>query len=155
MKVKDILRQKGSDVVKIEVDRTIHDAICKLNEYGIGSLVVTDDSGDICGIITERDILRHCGEICVRLTQPLQQEGNACPALVRDAMTKDVVIGMRHDDLSYVRGIMTRNRVRHLPILEQGELVGIISIGDVVNAHVEETDFENHMLKDYVQGVSH
>ncbi len=59
------------------------------------------------------------------------------------------------DDLAYVMGVMTKNRIRHLPIMDFEELTGIISIGDVVNAHVEETAFENRMLKDYIQGVTH
>jgi CBS domain-containing protein len=68
-------------------------------------------------------------------------------------MTKDVVIGVPDDDLNYVMAVMTKNKIRHLPILEEGELAGIISIGDVVNAHVEESDYENRLLKDYIQGT--
>lgn len=151
MRVKDILRHKGSDVVTIAVDKTVHDAVCKLNEHGIGALIVTGESGEISGIITERDILRECGG-CVRLEDPSEGHG-ACPALVEGVMTKDLVIGVPDDGLNYVMAVMTKNRIRHLPILEEGELAGIISIGDVVNAHVEEIDFENRMLKDYIHGV--
>ncbi len=152
MRIKDILREKGTDVVTIEVGRTVHDAICTLNEHGIGSLIVTREGGEIAGIITERDILRECGERCVRLTEPPAREEAPCAAFVRDIMSKDVVIGVPDDDLDYVMGIMTKNRIRHLPILEDGKLVGIISIGDVVNAHLKETEFENRMLKDYMYG---
>ncbi len=152
MQIKDILREKGTDVVTIEAGRTVHDAICTLNEHGIGSLIVTREGGEIAGIITERDILRECGERCVRLKEPPAQEETTCASLVRDVMSKDVVIGVPDDDLDYVMGIMTKNRIRHLPILDDGKLAGIISIGDVVNAHLKETEFENRMLKDYMYG---
>ncbi len=152
MRVTDILRQKGSDVVTIAMDKTVHDAICKLNEHGIGALIVTGGSGEISGIITERDIMRECGERCARLADPSEGRG-ACPALVEGVMTKDLVIGVPDDGLDYVMAVMTKNKIRHLPILEEGKLAGIISIGDVVNAHVEESDHENRMLKDYIHGV--
>ena len=153
MRIKDILREKGTDVVTIDVGRTVHDAICTLNEHGIGSLIVTREDGEIAGIITERDILRECGERCVGLKKPPAREETTCASLVRDVMSKDVVIGVPDDDLDYVMGIMTKNRIRHLPILDDEKLVGMISIGDVVNAHLKETEFENRSLKDYIRGV--
>ena len=153
MRIKDILREKGTDVVTIDAGRTVHDAICTLNEHGIGSLIVTGEGGDIAGIITERDVLRECGERCVRLEEPPAREETACASLVRDVMSKDVIIGVPDDGLDYVMGIMTKNRIRHLPILDDGKLVGIISIGDVVNAHSKETEFENRLLKDYIHGI--
>ncbi len=153
MRVRDMLREKGSDVVTIEARKTVHDAICRLNEHGIGALIVTGDDGEIGGIISERDILKECGERCVRLTGPPGSEESACPALVQDVMTTDLIIGVPDDDLNYVMGIMTKNRIRHLPILDEGALVGIISIGDVVNAQVEEKEYENRQLKDYIHGV--
>ena len=80
MKIRDILAKKGSGVVTIEAHKTVHDAICKLNEHGIGSLIVADEAGKIGGIITERDILRYCGENCVRLDQPAVSTEDVCPA---------------------------------------------------------------------------
>jgi CBS domain-containing protein len=152
MQIRDILQGKGTKVVTIKADKTIHDAINSLNEYKIGALVVTGEGEQILGIITERDILQKCGEHCVRLDEPPAQEGAACPTLVQDAMTKDLVIGVPDDDLDYVMGIMTKNRIRHLPILDSKSLVGIISIGDVVNASLKEKVFENRMLRGYIQG---
>ncbi len=152
MRIRDILQEKGTEVVVIEASRTIHDAIGRLNEHRIGALIVTGEGGKIIGIITERDILRVCGERCVRLNEPPAREETTCPSLVQDAMTKDPIIGVLNDDLDYVMGIMTKNRIRHLPILDDKTLVGIISIGDVVNAHLKEKVFENRMLKDYIQG---
>ncbi len=153
MRVRDILQRKGSHVVTIGVGKSVHDAICRLNEHAIGALVVVGQDGEVAGIITERDVLRECGERCVRLTEPPAREEAPCAAFVRDIMSKDVVIGVPDDDLDYVMGIMTKNRIRHLPILDDGKLVGMISIGDVVNAHLKETEFENRSLKDYIRGV--
>jgi CBS domain-containing protein len=155
MRVADILRHKGSDVATIDERKTVHEAICELNRRGIGALVVTGAGGEISGIITERDILRECGERCVHLEEKQDLAESVCPASVQDVMTKHLIIGVPDDDLAYVMGVMTKNRIRHLPIMDGEELAGIISIGDVVNAHVEETAFENRMLKDYIQGVTY
>jgi CBS domain-containing protein len=152
MQIRDILQEKGTEVVVIKADQTIHDAIGRLNEHRIGALIVTGEGEEIIGIITERDILRECGEHCVRLHKPRAREETTCPSLVQDAMTKNLVIGVLDDDLDYVMGIMTKNRIRHLPVLDDGSLVGIISIGDVVNAHLKEKVFENRTLRDYIQG---
>jgi CBS domain-containing protein len=153
MQIRDILQVKGTEVVTIGSCQTIHDAIGKLNEHGIGALVVTGEGEKIVGIITERDVLRICGSNCVRLNEPKAQEQPDCPSLVQDTMTKELIIGIPDDNVNYVMGIMSKNHIRHLPILDNGRLMGIVSIGDLVNAHLEEKDFENRMLKDYIQGA--
>ncbi len=153
MRIKDILAEKGSDVVTIDARETVRDAICRLNEHGIGALIVTGEGGEICGIVTERDILQQCGEGCTRLLDSEKPEPKDCPAPVQDVMTKDLVIGVPDDHIDYVMGIMTKNRIRHLPVLNGSDLAGIISIGDVVNAHMNEKEFENRLLKDYIHGV--
>ncbi len=153
MRIRDILKQKGGDVVTIDADRTVHDAICQMNEHRIGALVVTEEGTRApAGIVTERDVLQTCGERCSQLNRP----GDPCPAVVRDVMTSELVIGVPEDRLDYVMGVMTQNRVRHLPVLEGAQLVGIISIGDVVRANLQETRYENRTLRDYIHGaVSH
>lgn len=143
MKIKEILRRKGATVQTIAPDASVQDAMSLLVEHNIGSLIVRKKGGEIVGIITERDILRQCAT----------GGHNPEQTLVRDVMTKDLIIGVPDDDLTYVMGIMTKNRIRHLPVLNGGELEGIISIGDVVNAHLRETEFENRLLKDYIHGV--
>jgi len=154
MHIADILRKKGSSVVTVKADKTIHDAIGILNEHRIGAVVVTDQNGSVQGILSERDILRQCGECCGPHARGPQADED-CPSLVRDLMTTDLIIGVPDDDIRYVMGIMTKNKIRHLPILDDGKLVGIISIGDVVSASIEETDFENRMLTDYVHGMTY
>jgi CBS domain-containing protein len=144
MRVKDILRDKGADVVTIGGTATVHDAIMRLNKHNIGSLVVTAENGIVVGIITERDILREVAERCEEVKD----------RLVAEAMTRDVIIGVPGDDLAYVMGVMIKNRIRHLPVMDESGLVGIVSIGDVVNASLRKTKFENRMLKDYIHGVA-
>jgi IMP dehydrogenase len=189
MRIRDILEVE-SDVVTIDADQTVHEAMCLMNEHRIGALVVKDSkttnegadpsvshshlryswggttasaivSGQICGVITERDIMRECGEHCTRLTKPAEQGQDPCPTRVRDAMTadKDLIVGVADDDLDYAMSVMTKRGVRHLPILDGAELAGMISIGDVLNAHltklhtdVDSKEFEIRMLNDYVQG---
>ena len=153
MHIRDIIQEKGARVVTINSDQTIHEAINRLNQHRIGALIVTGQDDEIAGIITERDILQVCGDRCARLNRPSGREDPGCPAVVEDAMTKDLIIGVPGDDLNYAMGIMTKNHVRHLPILDDGKLAGIISIGDLINAHFEEKVFENRTLRDYIHGT--
>ncbi len=157
MRIKDVLEEKGDDVLTIDAEESIHAAIVMLNHHGIGSLVVTGEGGQIAGIVTERDILKSCGENCTHLQTKTPREQASCPFHVRDIMTKDLVIGVPEDDLNYAMGVMTKHHIRHLPVLDNGRLAGIISIGDLVNAHFEENVFESRTLKDYIHawGRSH
>ena len=150
MRISDILQEKGTTVVTIAADRSIHDAIRMLTEHRIGALVVTRDGAEVVGIITERDILRECGDRCDSNKESSTPVQTACSSLVQDTMTEELVIGVPDDDPDYAMGVMTKNRIRHLPILDQGTLTGIISIGDLVNTHIEEKVFESRTLKDYI-----
>ncbi|MBI4539699.1 MAG: CBS domain-containing protein [Gemmatimonadetes bacterium] len=142
MKVRDVLRVKGHNVVTITPDQTVLAAMRTLVERNIGSVVVMDGD-DVAGILTERDALR----------LGARDPGGLANTRVRDAMTTDLVIGVPEDDLQYVMEIMTRNRIRHLPVLEEGRLIGILSIGDVVNALRTSVEAENRYLRDYIQGA--
>jgi CBS domain-containing protein len=141
MKIRDILRHKGTTVVTIGPEATIHDAMTTLVAHHIGSLVVTNDHDKIVGIITERDILRECAAHSEQVKE----------TTVRRVMTTNLIIGVPDDEIGYVMGIMTNNRIRHLPIIDGEHLEGLISIGDVVKAQLEETEFENRYLKDYIE----
>jgi CBS domain-containing protein len=152
MLIRDVLDKKGTGVVTIGGERTIHDAVGLLNQHGIGALVVTGAGGDIEGILTERDILRLCGEFRLFLAGSPGSDSETVPPFVRDVMTRDVVVGVPEDRVDYVMNVMTAKRIRHLPIVQDGKLAGMISIGDVVNAQVVEAEFEARMLRDYVQG---
>lgn len=142
MKLRDILRTKGSEVIQIEPDRPVLDAIRALTEHRIGALVVTED-GEIQGVISERDVMNLIAS----------RPDALADTTVSEIMTTDVIVAVPTDDLDYVMNIMTNNRIRHLPIVEDGELAGIVSIGDVVNEVRRSVETENRHLKDYIQGV--
>lgn len=142
MKISDILRNKGHDVVTIPPDRRIDEAVALLMEHRIGAVVVIEGD-EIRGILTERDVLRVAADDPVRLTRDR----------VADHMTADLVVGVADDEIDYVMEILTRNRIRHLPVVDDGRLIGILSIGDVVNALRRGLESENRYLRDYVQGI--
>ncbi len=142
MKVKDILQEKGAEVATIEADKTVSEAIKSLVEKNIGSLLVLDEKSAIVGIITERDILKECNQRYESLRQ----------TKVKDVMVRNVIVASPEDDIDYVENVMTENRVRHLPIISDQNLVGLISIGDVVKVQRGECRVENRYLKDYISG---
>jgi len=142
MKVIDILKRKDLNVWTIKANQTIHDALEILVAKKIGALVVIGESNDIVGIVSERDIIREC----------YQNSKNVQTTRINQIMTKNVIVGTPENDLDYVMGIMTQNRIRHLPIIAGNKLTGIISIGDIVKAQLQDTQYENHYLKDYIFG---
>jgi CBS domain-containing protein len=142
MKIRDILRTKGADVITVGPDQPVLAAVQILSEHRIGALVVREGD-EIAGIISERDVLN-----LVARNPSLVNE-----ARVRDVMTSNVIVGVADDELDYVMGIMTQNRIRHLPIVDDSTLAGMISIGDVVNAVRSDVESENRHLKDYIQGA--
>ena len=152
MRIKDILEVKGSSVITIDTGESIHAAIVKLNHHGFGALIVIGKDGQIAGIVTERDILQCCGETCTHMQNAPANDHALCQIRVQDIMIKDLVIGVPDDDLNYVMGVMTKHQIRHLPILNDGKLAGIISIGDLVKTHFEENIFVSRTLKDYILG---
>jgi len=153
MKIKDILEKKGSAVQTTGPDATVADVLRRLSEHRIGALVVVGEDGKLAGIISERDVLRECGERCSRPGDPTRGMEAVCLRLVKDIMSTSLIIGLPDDTVDYVMGVMTKNRVRHLPVVEQGKLVGIVSIGDVVNAVLREATYENRLLMDYIHGA--
>lgn len=151
MRIKDILDKKGTAVRTIGPDETVAEAVSQLCEHRIGALVVVGDGGKLVGIISERDVLRESQEAFRQLAGPARAA--AAPKRVKDIMTKSLVICLPDDTVDYVMGVMTHNRVRHLPVVADGKLVGIVSIGDVVYASLGETSYENRLLKDYIHGA--
>ena len=142
MKVRDILEVKGSQVYSIQPDQTILDAVAILMQHRIGALLVRDATGTVCGLISERDVLREC----------LHRSAELGRIPIREAMTKNLVVCVPDDGIDYAMGIVTKNRVRHLPIMDGDRVLGLISIGDLVKASLEETEYENRYLKEYIQG---
>jgi predicted transcriptional regulator len=137
MNVESILRQKGTEVTTIAPETTVKRAADWLRAKNIGSLVVT--SGDsILGVISEREIVH-----------ALSQFGEQVASMaVKDIMRHGLVTVAPEDDLSRVMKLMTRHRVRHMPVLHDGKLSGIISIGDVVKHRLDDLELEANILRD-------
>jgi CBS domain-containing protein len=142
MKIRDILATKGSAVVTITAEATVEEAIQLLVQHDIGSVVVMSADG-IRGILTERDVLRTAAADVGRLGT----------ARVAELMTERVVTAAPDAPINDVMHVMSDLRIRHLPIVERGELCGVISIGDVVNALRREVEHENHQLHAYISGT--
>lgn len=143
MKVKDILKYKGPEVFTIGEEKTLRDVVRILAANRIGVLLVLSSEGKITGIISERDIVRTLDS----------NPHNWYEVKVKDVMTHQVLVVEPEDELDYVEQIMTQNRCRHVPIIQNKVLVGLISIGDVVKALSNETNVENKYLKDYISGA--
>ena len=141
VKIRDLLQAKGEEVHSIHPSATLADVVTKLVECNCGSLMVMDDDR-IAGIITERDILRaSAGD-----SRPLAE------VLVAEKMSTQLVTAAPEDDVAVVMGLLTRHRIRHLPIVVREQLAGIISIGDVVKAQFDHLSMENEYLRNYIQG---
>lgn len=142
MLIKQILAAKGGDVVATRPEATVMEVARLLNEKRIGAVVVEDADGRLCGIVSERDIARG-----------LAEHGAALPEMkIAALMTTDVVTCSPEDDVQKLMQTMTAERVRHLPVIQNGRLIGIISIGDVVKHRLEELETETHLLHDYIAG---
>jgi CBS domain-containing protein len=123
MNIQSILAKKGHHVVTIRPQQTIREAIVALITNNIGALVVVNHAGQPIGILTERDVIRVAATNEALFALP-----------VSALMTRQVVVGLPNDDLEAVAHTMTEKRIRHVPVVDQGQLVGIVSIGDVVKA---------------------
>jgi CBS domain-containing protein len=124
MTIASLLARKGVRVVTIQPDQEIRQALALLADHNIGAVVVVDSDGRPIGILSERDVVRAA----------VRDERSVFDRPVSALMTRNVISGVPQDDLTSVGHTMTERRIRHLPIVEQGRLVGIISIGDVVKA---------------------
>lgn len=142
MRVKDILKDKGTDVVTIRPDAGCRELIATLTRHNIGAVVVSADGVTVTGIATERDIVRRLYDL-----------GDA----VLDGPVSEIAVWLvatcaPDDPVDELRETMTQRRIRHLPVVEDGRLVGIVSIGDVVKSTISQLEFEHQNLIDYVQG---
>lgn len=140
MSVKEILDEKGPDVVTATENDTIRTAIGKLNENNIGVIVVVNEADELVGILSERDIIR----------KSLNQEIGFRDELVKKSMTANVKTVAPDCPIDDVMEIMTRSRIRHVPILDNGKLVGLVSIGDIVKRIITDTEKELDLLKEYI-----
>ena len=139
MNVAAILKAKGSEVVTVDPATTLGEVTTLLSERRIGAVVVLQDR-KVVGIVSERDVVKTIARIgASALTTP-----------VREAMTSRIITGGLNDSIDELMDSMTAGRFRHLPVIENGELAGIVSIGDVVKHRIAETVMETEALKLYI-----
>ncbi|MPZ62928.1 MAG: CBS domain-containing protein [Propionibacteriales bacterium] len=139
MRIREILQQKGNQVFTVKPESTVRDLVAFLNEHNIGALVVSSDGAAVEGIVSERDVVRH-----------LASGAGALDLQVRDIMTSDVHDCSPSDHVDSLMHLMTDERIRHVPVIADGRLAGIISIGDVVKSRIGELEFERDQLSKYV-----
>jgi len=141
MTVNDILRHKGNHVITIEPTAALAAAVRTLVQHRIGALLVTGADHRIVGIISERDVVR-----------VLDEKGPAVLAApVAEVMTRRVVTCDRNETIAEIMERITSGRFRHVPVIEHGRLIGIVSIGDVVKARLNELEHEQNALREYIR----
>jgi CBS domain-containing protein len=139
MFISEILRRKGSSVVTTGAGSTVAELVGMLDEHNIGAVVVVDD-GQVVGIVSERDVVRKLAEVGATV---LEQT-------VADLMSTELVSSGPNDAVDDIAALLTERRIRHLPVLSDGELVGIVTIGDVVAARIHELERTRVQLESYI-----
>jgi CBS domain-containing protein len=140
MRVKELLSIKGIECFSILSDQTVQDAAKQMAECKIGALLVME-KGTLAGIITERDVVK-----------TMANDKDCKGVRITEVMTRNLLISKPGDDLDYVMAVMIQNGIRHLPIVEEGGLVGMLSMRDVVRVLVKNLKAENQYLKDFIGG---
>jgi CBS domain-containing protein len=138
-RVKEILDEKGHDVLQIDQEASVFDAVKQMVEAGVGSLLVTRN-GEVAGIFTERDYLR-------RMTLEGRDDKDTA---VREVMSSPLVVVTPENTIDECMAMMTDRRIRHLPVVEGSDVVGIVSIGDIVKFQSKQQSFEIKYLTDYI-----
>ena len=143
MSIATILKDKGGDVIRVAPDVLVRDVVRTLGEHGIGAILVMDPSGRILGILSERDII-----------SGLAKQGVAAMELAASALMTEIRWTIApNESIADAMRIMTDHRVRHLPVMEDGTLVGVVSIGDIVKARIQQQAHEVEHLRAYVGGT--
>ena len=142
MKVRDLLDSKGKDIVSIDVDSSVDDAIRSMNARKISAIMVTEQ-GKTVGIFTERDVVRGY----------IQSGGKGFKDVkVREAMVTNLIVAVPDDELSDISAIMVEKNIRHLPVLHNGRVIGMLSIRDIIQTQVKKLTSDLHYLRDYIAG---
>jgi CBS domain-containing protein len=142
--ISDILRFKGADVITITPTESVASLLAQLAEHNVGALLVVDTGNDgrVIGVVSERDVVRRIAERGAALLE----------ASVEEIMTAMIVSCSSHDSIDSVAETMTERRVRHMPVIDDGELVGIVSIGDVVSSRIRQLEKDRGQLEQYISG---
>jgi CBS domain-containing protein len=141
MKISDILRYKGSDVITTAPDAPVTQVLAKLAEHNVGALVVVRGE-DVIGIVSERDIVRRLNEVGAELLDHA----------VDTIMTVSVLTTRPDASVDSVAQTMTEERIRHLPVVDNGRLTGVISVGDVVSSRIRQLEQDRGQLEHYITG---
>ncbi|NKZ04068.1 CBS domain-containing protein [Actinomadura latina] len=143
MRIRDILRRKGDTVATVRPDATVRQLLAILAEHNIGAVVVSPDGESISGIVSERDVVRRLHD----------RGAGLLDKPVSEIMTTEVRSCGPGDKVEDLRRTMTEHRFRHVPVVEDGRLTGIVSIGDVVKSAIDELESEREHLVGYIQGA--
>ncbi len=142
MKVRDLLETKGKDTVSIDVSSSVDDAIRSMHARKISAIMVMEN-GKTVGIFTERDIVR---------SYIASNGKNFKEVSVRDFMIRDLIVAVPDEELHEVSATMIEKNIRHLPVVENGKVIGMLSIRDIIQTQVTKLTTEIHYLKDYITG---
>ncbi len=140
--IRELLESKEPNLLAVTEETAVREAARRMVEHKVGSALVRDDEGRLIGILTERDVLRIIAGNDVKVL------GNP----VSEFMTRELYFAKPDEDLDYAANVMTKMRFRHLPVVDGKELLGILSIGDVVRGLKSHAEYENHLLRDYISG---
>lgn len=143
MNIASILATKGGQAITIRPEQSVREAVALLGRHNIGALIVVDEANKPVGILSERDIVREAA-----------RDEHVFVRAVSEIMTKDVITGLPQDDLLSVANTMTERRIRHLPVVDAGRLVGMVSIGDVVKAQRDKYQGEVDTLETQILAES-
>ena len=138
MKVTEILHSKGADVITIWPGASLRSAVERMTKRNVGALVVVNDDGKVVGMLAEREVVHALADSAER----------ALNESVADVMSHQPITCGPRDRLADLMAVMTEHRVRHLPVVEDGHLLGLVSIGDLVKARLGELEFESNVLRD-------
>jgi CBS domain-containing protein len=140
--ISEVLQRKGNAVATVVPDATLTDVVAALAQYGVGALVVSSDGHTVEGIISERDVVRALAS----------HDRDVVDQTAAEFMTRDVVTCSESATIEQLMTEMTERRFRHVPVTAEGSLIGIVSIGDVVNARVRNLETETRQLTNYISG---
>lgn len=140
MTVAQVLKEKGNEIISVGEGATVMDALGVLKERRIGAVLVRREDGAIAGVLSERDVVRALPD----------QGGALLDQPVTVLMTRDVITCGSEDSMDRVMALMTEHRIRHVPVIDSGEMTGMISIGDVVKSRIAESENEAAALKSYI-----
>ncbi len=140
MSVATMLEGKSKNIISASPEDSISSVVALLAKHRIGAVIICDDAGKVKGIISERDVVREIA----------RDGGAALEMQVSKCMTSKVLSCTREDTINYVMEVMTANRFRHMPVINDGNLLGIISIGDVVKCKIEQAERDAQDMRDYI-----